>query len=44
MIISIFGVLALIFGSKSAIEEIITLYTDNPVLQAVVAANATTAN
>jgi len=44
VIICIFGVLALFFGSKSAIEEIIDLYSSSPVLEAVAAVNATTSN
>lgn len=47
MIISVFGVLALIFGSKSAIEEIIALYTTPTTVAEVVNAivgNATTSN
>lgn len=42
VVIAVFGVLALIFGSRSAIQEIIEMYTTDPVVQQVL--NATTPN
>ncbi|KAG4077274.1 hypothetical protein HA402_009903 [Bradysia odoriphaga] len=41
LIVAIFGVFALIFGSKSAIEEIISMYTSSPIVPAL---NATASN
>lgn len=41
MIVVAFGILALIFGSKSAIADIVQLYSSSPVVQEV--ANVTIA-
>ncbi len=42
VIVAIFGVFALVFGSKSAIEEIIAMYTTSPIVPVVL--NATTSS
>lgn len=36
LVVVVFGVFALIFGSKSAIEEILAMYSTSPAVQTVV--------